>query len=119
MNGHSLTHSNGFLHMILKFSIEDNLLTGLIPSQFGKLKRLREINFREYIIPMLEISMEIVHILSHISFLCIHDAGGNRLRGTIPPELGKLPKLELLNLGKPYVFILWNRTINIYRASDT
>ena len=70
-----------------------NRLTGNVPTQFGRLTRVREIaggaNTLSSRIP------SELGLLSNPSSLFL---GSNRLTGTVPPELASLPALELLFL---------------------
>ena len=75
-----------------EFNAVDNLLTGTIPSQFQKLKKLQMLNLGKlYVSLIFDISiLASIHIILWMDLICmclyivICKTGSNQLRGTIP-----------------------------------
>ena len=75
-------------------SLDDNQLSGGIPTELGNLSNLRSLylNYNQ-------LSGEIPTELGNLSNLGTLDLGGNQLSGEMPTELGNLSNLEELWLG--------------------
>lgn len=86
---------------MLLFSAE-NALTGEIPTVIGDMKSLNVVDLRKPLNDKLSCVLPYDKIkLTNLEncFICMV-ADGNLFSGTIPPEIGKLHQLRILNLCK-------------------
>ncbi len=81
----------GNLSNLENFSVNDNYLTGTIPTWLAKLPQLRQIGLDENLL-----TGPILVELSNLSNLNCLNLSRNKLTGIIPPELGNLSNLKYL-----------------------
>ena len=84
------TDGNG---RVTNLDLNDNQLSGTIPTQLGNLANLEEL-----LLTRNQLTGTIPAELGNLASLQGLYLGGNQLRGEIPPELGNLANLEVLDL---------------------
>jgi len=94
-----------FLHRAL--TLDDNQLSGIIPSELGLLTHLKRIVLGKYghkvDLCLEEHGLNPSSTSNFVFFPPLHDElilGNNNLNGTIPTELGLLTNLKRIDLGK-------------------
>ena len=105
-----------FSNLSLLYSVDENKITGTIPSELGQLTSLLDLDLGKLIVQwnysvwgwclLIECSLHFF-LMAHISFFAVD---GNGMNGTIPPQLGQLTSLTELYLGKKIVqwnYIVW------------
>lgn len=87
--------NNTFINLegLVNLELEENFLTGPIPSKFGSLKHLSVLFLNSN-----KLSGELPKDLGDCSTLTILSLGGNFFQGDIPSFLGKLTSLEILDI---------------------
>jgi len=91
---HKLKSSYGNETSYSTLQIEENELTGTIPSQLGNQRRLFELNLCK------DTNIMNKNMCSRILTHCMILLAGNMLKGTIPSKVGQRNSLQLLHLGE-------------------
>ena len=76
-------------------SLEENALTGEIPTELGDLSNLKELYLSQN-----QLSGEVPAWIDGLTNLYVLSLDGNRLTGEIPTEMGSLPNLKELDLSQ-------------------
>jgi len=87
--------------------LDQNILTGTIPSEFGEFQSLKELWMCKYkhIKFTADDAVNLrLYFITILAFLTKH-LDGNKLVGTIPTELAEIQSLEILHLGKMPLFL--------------
>jgi Leucine-rich repeat (LRR) protein len=81
-------------------SVASNSLSGAVPTEIGKLKKLSALNFSAN-----ELTASIPRELSHCESLTVLDLSRNQLTGEIPNEITNLKVLTTLNLSRSQMLL--------------
>ncbi|KAF3455310.1 hypothetical protein FNV43_RR05758 [Rhamnella rubrinervis] len=84
---------------LIALGLEGNLLTGIIPTSFGKLR-----NMQMLVINRNKLSEQIPSSLGNLTKLATLSLENNNLEGTIPPSLGNCQRLQYLDLSQNKLF---------------